>query len=149
MLQLTEILGLAAEPGLAARLHDAAHHGVIEYLKIAPQEIGRRRLRITGDRGTDCAIALAREARLADGAVLLLEHDHAIVVRIGEQAWLRLRPADAAAAVVLGYNAGNLHWTVKFDGGDLLVARDGPVELYTARLQPLLAPGRVSLIDDE
>ena len=138
MLQLTEILGLAAEPGLAARLHQVGHQGVIEYLQIAPADVGRRRLRVTGDSGTDCAIALARNARLADGAVLLIGHDHAIVVRLGEQAWLRLRPLDAAAAVELGYNAGNLHWTVKFDGSDLLVAQDGPAELYVARLQPLL-----------
>jgi urease accessory protein len=148
MPQLTEIIGFAAEPELAERLHDVSHRGGIEYLRIPPQDIGRRRLRITGDRGTDCAIALARDARLADGAVLLLEHDRAIVVRLGEQAWLRLRPADAAAAVELGYNAGNLHWKVKFDGAELLVAQDGPPALYTARLQPLLQSGRVSVVDD-
>lgn len=147
MLQLTQIVGYAAEPELAERLHHVAHHGGIEYLRVPPQDVGRRRLRITGDRGTDCAIALARDERLADGAVLLLEHDRAIVVRLGEQAWLRLRPVDAAAAVELGYNAGNLHWKVRFDGADLLVARDGPVELYTARLQPLLQAGRVALVD--
>ena len=148
MLQLTKILGYAAEPDLAHKLHHVGHHGGIEYLQVPPQDVGRRRLRITGDKGTDCAIALARDERLGDGAVLLLEHDHAIVVRLGEQAWLRLRPADAAAAVELGYNAGNLHWKVRFDGVDLLVARDGPVELYTARLQPLLGGGRVAVVDD-
>ncbi len=148
MLQLTKILGYAAEPDLAHKLHHVGHHGGIEYLQVPPQDVGRRRLRITGDKGTDCAIALARDERLGDGAVLLLEHDHAIVVRLGEQAWLRLRPADAAAAVELGYNAGNLHWKVRFDGADLLVARDGPVELYTARLQPLLGGGRVAVVDD-
>ena len=148
MLQLTKILGYAAEPDLAHKLHHVGHHGGIEYLQVPPQDVGRRRLRITGDKGTDCAIALARDERLGDGAVLLLEHDHAIVVRLGEQAWLRLRPADASAAVELGYNAGNLHWKVRFDGADLLVARDGPVELYTARLQPLLGGGRVAVVDD-
>lgn len=148
MLQLTKILGYAAEPELAERLHHVGHHGGIETLHVPPQDVGRRRLRLTGDRGTDCAIALARDERLADGAVLLLEHGRAIVVRLGDQAWLRFRPVDAAAAVELGYNAGNLHWKVRFDGADLLVARDGPPELYTARLQPLLEGGRIAVVDD-
>lgn len=147
VLQLNQILGFAADPVLADRIHDIGHRGVIEYLHIAPQDVGRRRLRVAGDQGTDCAIALARDARLADGAVLLLEPQHAIVVRLGEQVWLRLRPLDSAAAVELGYNAGNLHWKVKFDGSDLLVQRDGPIELYTARLQPLLQAGRIAVVD--
>jgi len=149
MLQLTSVLGFAAEPALAARLHHVAHHDGIEYLLIPPQDVGRRRLRLVGDRGTDCAIALARDARLADGAVLLLEHDRAIVVRLGEQRWLRLRPRDAAAALELGYAAGNLHWKVRFDGAELLVARDGPVELHTARLAPLLADSRIRVVDGD
>ena len=133
---------------MAARLHELGHDGKLETLRIAPSDAGRRRLRVTGDLGTDCAIVLNREARLSDGAVLLLEPDHAIVLRLGEQAWLRLRPVDTAAATELGYNAGNLHWQVRFDGADLLVARNGPVELYTARLKPLLEAQRVAVVDD-
>lgn len=147
MLQLSSVLGYAAEPALAERLHHVAHHDGIEYLLIPPRDVGRRRLRIVGDRGTDCAIALARDERLGDGAVLLLAHDRAIVVRLGEQCWLRLRPHDAAAALELGYAAGNLHWKVRFDGADLLVARDGPAALYTERLAPLLADARIRVID--
>ncbi len=147
MLQLNDIIGYAAEPEIAERLHDISHHGTLEYLTLATQDVGRRRLRVSGDQGSDCAIALPRDVRLADGAVLLLEAQHAIVVRLGEQAWLRLRPRDAEAALELGYNAGNLHWKVKFDGADLLVARDGPVTLYTARLRPLLDQGRIQVVE--
>ena len=148
MLYLTQILGYAAEPELADRLHHVSHHGAVETLHVAPTDLGRRRLRMTTDRGTDCAIAIARDNRLADGAVLYLDEERAIVVRLGEQAWLRVRPVDAAAAVELGYNAGNLHWKVRFDGADLLVARDGPVELYTARLKPLVDSGRIEVLGD-
>lgn len=148
MLHLNQILGYAAEPELADRLHHLGHHGVVEMLHVAPSELGRRRLRMTTDQGTDCAIAIPRESRLADGAVLYLDESRAIVVKLGEQAWLRIRPADAAAAVELGYNAGNLHWKVRFEGADLLVARDGPAELYTARLKPLLDTGRIAVLDD-
>ena len=66
---------------------------------------------------------------------------------VEDESWLRLRPRDAASALELGYNAGNLHWRVRFDDGDLLVALEGPKEDYLARIEPLLAAGRV--IPDE
>ncbi|MEX2480413.1 MAG: urease accessory protein UreE [Gammaproteobacteria bacterium] len=146
MLHLTAILGNVADPALAERLHELGHHGGIEYVSIAPRDVGRRRLRVSSDRGTDCAIALAREQRLTDGAVLLLEQARAIVARLGEQRWLTLRPRDQAAAVELGYHAGNLHWKVRFAGADLLVALDGPLEAYTARLASLTDTGRLAVI---
>lgn len=146
MLHLTTILGNVADPALAQRLHDLDHRGGIEHVAIAPRDVGRRRLRVSSDRGTDCAIALARDQRLTDGAVLLLEPARAIVVRLGEQRWLMLRPRDQAAAVELGYHAGNLHWKVRFDGADLLVALDGPAEAYTARLASLIDAGRVAVV---
>jgi urease accessory protein len=145
MLELNAILGTLADPEIAAAVHHAAHHGGVEYLHIPAAELGRRRLRIASDRGTDCAIALARDARLQDGAVLWLTHDRAIVVRLGEQHWLRLRARDAASALELGYHAGNLHWTVRFEGGDLLIAQNGPVASYLARIAPLMDAGRVVL----
>jgi urease accessory protein len=48
----------------------------------------------------------------------------------------------------LGYHAGNLHWRVRFDGGDLLVALDGPRESYIARLEDLMADGKVEVVGD-
>jgi len=146
MLELNAILGTLADPEIADAVHHAAHHGGVEYLHIPPAELGRRRLRMASDRGTDCAIALSREARLEDGAVLWLTHDRAIVVRLGEQRWLRLRAQDTASAIELGYHAGNLHWTVRFEGGDLLIAQNGPAENYLARIAPLLEAGRVTRI---
>lgn len=148
MLHLTAILGDAAEPELAARLHEVRHHGVIEYVSIAPRDVGRHRLRVTTDRGTECAIALARDQRFRDGAVLLLESARAIVVRVGERQWLRVRPGDLAAAIELGYHAGNLHWKVRFAGADLLIALDGPAADYTARLAALLGAARIAVISE-
>ena len=68
----------------------------------------RRRLRVTTDRGSECAIALAREDKLFDGAVLVLEDDRAVVVRAEETSWLVVAPADIAAAIELGYCSGNM-----------------------------------------
>ena len=148
MLYLTEIVARTADTGIAERLHALEHDGGLERLVLPERDAQRRRLRATTDRGTDCAIALPRTAQLRDGDVLLLEPDRAIVVRLGVERWLRLQPRDAAAAMRLGYHAGNLHWRVRFDGGCLLVALDGPREDYLARLAELLSAGEVEVGDD-
>lgn len=143
MLKLETVIGSRLDPAIADRLHDLDHHGAVEVLLLGTQDAARKRLRITTDRGTDCAIVLPRELSLFDGAVLLLEERRAIVVRFNHQHWLRLVPQSAAAALELGYHAGNLHWRVRFDGPVLLVAIEGLVEGYKARIAPLLDSGRV------
>ena len=69
--------------------------------------------------------------------------DRAIVVRLKEEEWLALEPRDAAAALELGYFAGNMHWPVRFDGTSLRIALHGPVQSYLDRLEHLIADGRV------
>lgn len=149
MLMLTVIVGRRDDAGMAERLHALAHDGLLERLVVSERDAHRRRLRLRTDRGTDCAIALARTETLRDGDVLLLRPDRAIVVQLGEQRWLRLVPRDAAAAVRLGYHAGNLHWRVRFDGDHILVAMDHPRTDYLARLQDFLADGLLEIGDDD
>ena len=143
MLRLESIVGLATDAALAARLHRLEHEGKVEYILLAGEDTARRRLHVATDRGTDCAILLPRSDRLANGAVLLLEHDRAVVVRMKEEAWLDLVPRDAAAAIELGYFAGNMHWPVRFGGSTLRIALHGPVQSYLDRLEHLLKDGRI------
>jgi urease accessory protein len=147
MLQLTRIVGLATDPAVADRLHDLEHAGGVEQIVLGQQDMQRHRLRATTDRGTECAIALPRAETLVNGAVLLLEVDRAVVVRMAEQAWLTLQPRDPAAALELGYFAGNMHWRVRFDGARLAIALEGPAQSYLDRLAHLIADGRVSQTD--
>ena len=58
------------------------------------------------------------------------------------QRWLRLVPRAQADALELGYQSGNMHWRVRFEGEALLVALDAPAEDYLARLGRLAAPAR-------
>jgi urease accessory protein len=139
------IHGPRTDPALAERLHALSHSGAVETLQIAPQDLPRRRFRAVTDRGTACFVALARSEPLFDGAVLHLDDTRAVVVRVGDQRWLRLLPVDTAAALELGYHAGNLHWRIRFDGSALLVAADGPDARYLDRVRPLLDSGRVRL----
>ena len=148
MLKLTEIVGMASDVGLGGRLHDLAHEDRVETIVLDRRDMLRKRLRTVTDKGTDCAIALPRTTALDDGAVLLLETKRAIVVRASVETWLNLKPADAAAALELGYHAGNLHWRVTFRGPLLAVALEGPRKDYLARLDAFLADGRIALVDD-
>jgi urease accessory protein len=148
LLRLTRVVGSATDAALAARLHDLEHAGRVEYLRLASADIGRHRLHAETDRGTECAVILPRSERLANGAVLLLERDRAVVVRLVEAQWLHLAPRDPAAAIELGYFAGNMHWPVRFDGATLRIQLNGPEADYLARLEHLMADGRVRQVAD-
>ncbi len=141
------IVGALDAPWLHNAVHRLEHRGAVETLTIARADMARRRLRALTDRGTEIAIALPRDTALFDRAVLLLDPDRAIVLRVEAEHWMRLRPRDAAEALNLGYFAGNLHWRARFDGTDLLVAVERPVETYLERVRDRLADGRVSCIE--
>jgi urease accessory protein len=68
---------------------------------------------------------------------------------LNEQRWLGFEARDAAAAIELGYLAGNLHWKVRFAGASLWVQLEGDVAQYRARVAALLSDGRARLIEPE
>ncbi|MGJ4911016.1 urease accessory protein UreE [Bradyrhizobium sp. HKCCYLS2033] len=143
MLRLHGILGRASDKAYAGRIHALEHRGGIELLFVPPEDAGRKRFRLTTDRGTDCAVSLDRDEELVDGALLHLDSDRAIIARFGEQHVLRLKARDKASALKLGWHAGNLHWRVRFEGDSLVVLLDAPIETYRARIKPLLDAGEV------
>lgn len=142
------VLGSRLDPPFADHLHRLAHAGAYEELTLDTVDLARHRLRAVGSLGTEFLIALPRDTLLFDGAVIACDDHHAAVVRVTERRWLRLRPASAAAALELGWNAGNLHWRVRFDGDDLAVALEAPEADYRARIAPLIAAGRVEILED-
>jgi urease accessory protein len=144
MLWIEQVLGSRLDPALSDRLHDLEHHGAVDLLTVPVADISRRRFRATTKGGTELAIALPRDQRLFDGAVLVLEPDHAVVVRVAQERWMRLQPRAIADAIELGYHAGNLHWRVRFAGEALLVAMEAPMDDYLARLSDLIRDRRVT-----
>jgi urease accessory protein len=89
---------------------------------------------------------LPRDQRLTNGSILLLEQDRAVIVIMRDEELLKLLPSDTAAALELGYFAGNMHWPVRFQAGELHILMHGPAQSYLDRLQPLLTSGRISLV---
>jgi urease accessory protein len=146
MLILDRIVGQASDPALADRLHDLSHHGQVETLSLSASDIQRHRLRLASDRGTDCAIRLERHQQLRNGSVLMLDGQRAIVVQMQDQQFLELQPRDVAAALELGYFAGNMHWKVRFAGYILQIPLNGPEADYLERLAPMLTDGRVQRV---
>lgn len=141
------VLGSRLDPALERQLHALDHAGRLERVRIATDDLARHRLRATGSLGTEFLIALPRDTMLFDGAVIAIAADHAAIVRVESERWLRLAPRSAAAALELGYHAGNLHWRLRFDGGELLVALEGPDAAYLERIAPLLSSGSVALAE--
>ncbi len=146
MITYTSILGNAAKTQYAEQLHDLAHHSQVDYLVLSSEDIQRKRLKATSTQGHECGIALAREQKLYSGAILSLRENYALIVRSRDVAWLRCVPENTAAALELGYFAGNMHWSVRFVEGALDIELKGPIADYQARLQPFIAAGRIKLV---
>jgi urease accessory protein len=147
MVTYTGIIGSASQPELAERLHQYEHEGKVDYVTLTGEDIQRHRLRVRTDRGEECGIALERSEHLFDGAVLQLDESGAVVVRSARTSWLRVRPRDTAAGLELGYFAGNMHWSVRFEGAVLCIALKGATVDYLQRLQPMLTAGSIVVED--
>ena len=148
VVRIEGIVGNADDPALHQALHRLTHARRVEYIALGSDDILRRRLRVKTDKGNEFAIALSRQEKLFDGAVLLLDGNRAVIVRADATAWLVLQPLDTAAAIELGYCSGNMHWRVSFAGPVLRIALNGPKSEYLARLAPLLSAGRVKEVTD-
>lgn len=146
-MMLEAVLGLASDREWHDRLHALEHEGGLETVSIPEADAARKRMRVTTDRGRDCAIALPREQALTDGAVLYHDGRLAIVARIDGAARMRLRPATVDDAMRLGHWCGNLHWKVVFGDGVMDVVLDGPRERYEARLVDLKGLADFEIVD--
>lgn len=140
----SDILGSAAD--FHDALHRLEHAQAIDVLRLARADMSRRRLRTLTEGGKVVALALPRDQKLFDGAVLALSQDAALIVRVEAENWLKLKAADQATALRLGYFCGNLHWRVRFEGDVLMIAVEAEEQTYHDRLAPMLDKGVVSFV---
>lgn len=145
MLSLNKIVGDAASPQISERLHQLDHHGLVERIILSETDRLRKRLRVSTDKGTDCAITLDRSTQLESGSVLLLSDERAVIVQLDEIQWMVLEADSTEAAIEMGFLAGHLHWRVKFDGPYLLVAMERPENVYKDRLSTQLEQGKICI----
>src|ERR1700736_5045792 len=134
MLRIDNVLGSRLETALSEEIHRLEHRGAIDIVNVPVADLTRRRLLATTRGGEELAIALPRDQKLFDGAVLLIDGKRAIVVRAATERWMRLEPRSISDAIELGYHAGNLHWRVRFQGEALFVALGGRPGDYTGAM---------------
>lgn len=145
---LDRIIGWSGDGVVDGQLHQLRHQQAVEYVHLDVHDLDRKRLRVTSDAGVDYAVVLPRDSTLADGAVLLLDTDRAVVVRAGAPSTLTLRAGDLAAALRLGFLAGHLHWKTDQHDDTLVIHLEGPESDYTDRISDLLGCGRVEHVRD-
>lgn len=144
-IRVDRILGVHSDATIHDQLHDLAHHGRLDVLRLSAADLPRRRVQARTEAGRLVQIVLPRDQKLVDGAVLWMDRSLAVVLRVREQPLLRLTPRSLADALALGHLAGTLHWTVRFVGEDLLVTPDTTPDACLARLGPLAEPGRLGV----
>ena len=144
-LRVGQVVGSRADPNFHDRIHALEHRHAVDVLSLPAHDLARRRILTKTRSGRDVAIALPREQRLFDGAILFLDETSAVIVHAEAERWIRLEPGSMADAIELGYHAGNLHWRVRFQGDALLVPLEGRLEDYKARLGEMLSKGRVTI----
>jgi len=151
MLRIDHVVGSRLEDAFSEEIHRLEHRGAVDEVNIPVADLARRRLLAVTRAGEELAIALPPHQKLFDGAILLIDGERAIVVRAATGRWMRLEPRSISDAIELGYQAGNLHWRVRFQGEALVVALEGRPEDYTARLEEMISARRigVSILDEE
>lgn len=147
MLQIHEIIGSKQDTNLSNLLHDLSHDNKVEYIVLDHANLQRRKFRAKTDQGTDCAISISRDQKLYNGAILYLDKNCAIVVKMANDEWLTLKPKDLATAIELGYFAGNMHWRVKFESDCLSIALESPKEVYLDRLKDFFSKNKIIQIN--
>jgi urease accessory protein len=151
MLRINHVLGSRDEASFSEQIHRLEHRGAVDVVVMPAADLARRRLLATTRDGEKLAIALPRNQKLFDGAVLLIDGDRAIIVRAATERWLRLEARSISDAIELGYHAGNLHWRVRFQSEALFVALESRPEDYTARLEEMISARRIgiSIIEED
>ena len=151
MLRIDHVVGSRLEDAFSEEIHRLEHRGAVDEVNIPMADLARRRLLAVTRAGEELAIALPPHQKLFDGAILLIDGERAIVVRAATGRWMRLEPRSISDAIELGYQAGNLHWRIRFQGEALVVALEGRPEDYTARLEEMISARRigVSILDEE
>jgi urease accessory protein len=104
----------------------------------------RRRIVLTGEKGTEFLLDFAKPMTLRDGDGLVLDDGSIILVSGAPEALVEICASSALDAVRLAWHLGNRHTDVQVIGDKLRIRRDHVLEDMlrglNAHLEPLEAP---------
>ena len=131
----------ACEVKTAGHWDDAS---AVDYVTLDAQERHRRRVVLTGERGTRFLLDLPHATALHDGDGLLLEDGGIVRVAGRPEPLVEIVAADASELARLAWHIGNRHLEVEIVGDRLRIRRDHVIEDMLrglgARLSPIEAP---------
>jgi urease accessory protein len=114
--------------------------GAIDSIALDAHERHRRRVVLTGERGTRFLLDLPQATALHDGDGLVLD-DGAIVRIVGRpEPLVEIAAADAHELARLAWHIGNRHIDVQIVGDRLRIRRDHVIEDMLRGLGALLSP---------
>lgn len=141
------VLGHRFDENLQKSLLQHEDAGRVIRLQVPEKELGRRRFKAADQHGVEYGVALSREVRLENGAVLELTPERAVVVEAWESEQLELRAVDAEGGVQLGWHAGHLHWRIRTSGDRMTVLLDAPREEYLKRISGCVEQGLIEVVE--
>jgi len=104
----------------------------------------RRRIVLTGDKGTEFLLDFAKPVTLRDGDGLMLDDGAIVLVAGAPEPLVEVSAHGAVDLVRLAWHLGNRHTDVQFAGGKIRIRRDHVLEDMLrglgAHLKPLEAP---------
>jgi urease accessory protein len=112
----------------------------IDRVLLDADERHRRRIVLTGERGTTFLLDLSRPAVLRDGDGLVLDDDTVVRVVGKPEPLIEIAASDAHELARLAWHLGNRHTDVQVIGERLRIRRDHVLEEMLARLGARLTP---------
>ena len=116
----------------------------IDSIALDAHERYRRRIVLTGERGTQFLLDLPQAAALRDGDGLLLDDGGIVRVAGRPEPLLEIHAANAELLTRLAWHIGNRHVDVQITGNALRIRRDHVIEAMLvglgARVTPIEAP---------
>jgi len=112
----------------------------IDCVTLDAQDRHRRRIVLTGERGTIFMLDLPRATALRDGDGLLLDDGAMVRVAGNPEPLVEIAAADAHALARLAWHIGNRHVAVQVLGDRLRIRRDHVIEDMLRGLGAVLHP---------
>ena len=118
--------------------------GALDRVVLDAEERHRRRIALTGERGTKFLLDLDRAVALKDGDGLVLDDGSMIVVVAKPEALVEIEARSPVELARLAWHLGNRHTPVQIADGTLRIRRDHVLESMLAalggKLRPVEAP---------
>ena len=143
----TSILGDIKDDKYQDHIHRCEHDQTLDLIEIKNTDVARRKFKAVSVKGYNVGIALPRNEKLCDGAILEYGNRYSLVLRTQPEDWIQIQPKNKGVALRLGYFAGNLHWTVKFEKDILWVAQTQELQTYISRINQAFSADEAQILN--